>query len=87
MAVFVDDTDYRSLVDALERALTNVKPGALARALANVEPCAFTGAITKDRIMEALGESADVWPEAIRADVESESANVLQFSGPREEPI
>lgn len=62
LAMFVDDDDYRSLVDALERALTKIKPGALAKALANVEPSAFTGTVTKDEFMIALCESADVLP-------------------------
>ena len=87
MAIFVDDNDYRSLVGSLERALTLIESDAFARALANVKPCAVTGAITKDQIIEALGENADVWPAAIRDDVqsegESESANVIQFPGRR----
>jgi hypothetical protein len=82
MAIFMNDDSYRSLVDALARAFTEMEPGVLVRALANAEPCAITGAITKDGIIEALGEIADVWPEAIRDHVESESANVIQFPDP-----
>jgi hypothetical protein len=76
----MNDDSYRSLVDALERALTEIEPGALVRALANVEPCAVTGAITKDGIMVALGDNADVWPEAIRD--HDETAKVIQFPRP-----
>lgn len=77
MAIFMNDDSYRSLVDALERAFTEIEPGALIKALANIEPCAVTGAYTKDKIMEALGEYADIWLEAIRD--YCKSAQVIQF--------
>ena len=79
MAIFLDDDDYRSLVDALERVLTKVGLGVLIKALAHIGRSAFTGTITRDEIVIALGENADIWPRSILPHT-CETAKIIQFS-------
>jgi hypothetical protein len=79
MAIFLDDDDYRSLVGALERVLTKVELGALIKALAYIGPSAFTGTITRDEIVIALGEHADIWPRLILPHT-CGTAEIIQFS-------
>lgn len=43
----------------------------LVEALATVQPCAFSGEIEDNEIITALGEVGNIWPAAIRADVEA----------------
>ncbi|MER9702659.1 hypothetical protein NKJ10_00155 [Mesorhizobium sp. M0204] len=45
--------------------------GDLVEALAAVQPCAFSGEIENDEIITALGDAGNIWPAAIRADVEA----------------
>ena len=73
----MNDDSYRSLVDALERAFTEVEPDDLARAINNVQPCAVTGRLTRSEIAVALGEFGDIWPKSIRQDCET--STVIQF--------
>ena len=77
MAIFMNDDSYRSLLDELERAFTEIEPDELARAISNVQPCAVTGRVTSSEIAVALGEFGDIWPESIRD--HSETAQVIQF--------
>lgn len=37
----------------------------LADAIAALEPCAWSGTITRDQILIALGEHGDIWPASI----------------------
>jgi hypothetical protein len=79
MATFMNDDSYRSIVDALERALSRIEPNALIKALAHIGRSAFTGTITRDEIVIALGEHADIWPRSILPHT-SETAEIIQFS-------
>lgn len=79
MAIFMNDDNYRSLVDALERALLRIEPNALNKALAHIGRSAFTGTITRDEIAIALGEHADIWPRLILPRT-CETAEIIQFS-------
>jgi hypothetical protein len=56
---------HKRTFDALERVLTKVELGVLIKALAHIWPSAFTGTITRDEIVIALGEHADIWPRLI----------------------
>jgi hypothetical protein len=75
----MSDDSYRPLVNALERAFTEIEPGALIRALTYILPSAFTGTITRDEIVIALGEHADIWPRSILPHT-CETAKIIQFS-------
>ncbi|AZO38796.1 MAG: hypothetical protein EOS81_07155 [Mesorhizobium sp.] len=43
----------------------------LVEALATVQPCAFSGQIEDNEIITILGEVGNIWPAAIRADIEA----------------
>jgi hypothetical protein len=79
MASFMNDDSYRSLVDELERAFTEIEPNALIKALAHIGRSAFTDTITRDEIVIALGEHADIWPRLILPHM-CETAKIIPFS-------
>ena len=70
---------HKRTFDALERVLTKVELGVLIKALAHIWPSAFTGTITRDEIVIALGEHADIWPRLILPHT-CETAKIIQFS-------
>lgn len=41
---------------------------AIADAIAALEPCPFTGTITRDQIVLALGEHGNIWPVSLLED-------------------
>ena len=47
---------------------------AVADAVAALEPCAWSGKITRDQILIALGEHGDIWPASILSDLICEDA-------------
>lgn len=46
----------------------------LADAIAALRPCPFTGTITRDQIVLAIGEHGNIWPVSLLADVLTETA-------------
>lgn len=56
MATYLPDDEYHRLV----KTLKSVAP------LLRIKPSPWTGTITEDEIMLALGEKLDIWPESIR---------------------
>lgn len=55
----------------------------LADAIAALEPCPFTGTITRDQIVVALGEHGNIWPTSILLDVICLSGEKYSLQGLR----
>lgn len=53
---YFPDDKYHALVGTLMSVAS----------LLNIEPSAWTGTVTPDEIMLALGERCNIWPESIR---------------------
>jgi len=68
---------YKALIEGLVAVMPKVDRAVSVEAIWRIEPCAVTGEITDEQVALALGEHADMWPEALRD--YSESAEIVKF--------